>query len=448
MNRPAVRAVAHRPVRQPSLTEWVQGLPGLSGRARRLLLEGDTERRYAGRTAADSGYRMTMALAVAVSQPGREWTLAQWWEALVLRPTAGGAWARSLRSRKGERYAEGKLAGMLDKARAFVGTSGTSGTIVCRADAMLAIARLRAAVEAVVWPGPGGGTDLKNLTARLQLAEQAGGLEHEVSVRQLAELMGCARSTVEASNARLRTARWLLLVTAGTGEHSSTWSLRIPPTESEDQESCARPGHRPAPGERGAEGVPDVHTGLEVSTRALGAVMVADACHHYAHGTSGARILAALDPLDGADIAHLAAATGLHRTTVRRRVDKLVQDGLAEETDGLVYLPRHLAADEGLRPDLDQLEHVALARGTAGLGDRRRKRHSDQRRSNRHWLTARTQHAVERRRSARPPLRLVPEGVVDESTGELRDTAWRGWIIDDPYRPTWPDDGSPEAVCG
>ncbi|MGD1220526.1 helix-turn-helix domain-containing protein [Streptomyces krungchingensis] len=444
MNRP-VRAVAHRPLRRPPLTAWVEELPGLSGRARRLLLEGDTERRYAGRTAADSGYRMTMALAVAVSQPGREWTLAQWWEALVLRPTAGGAWARSLRSRKGERYAEGKLAGMLDKARAFV---GTSGAIACRADAMVAIARLRAAVEAVVWPGPGGGTDLKNLTARLQLAEQAGGIEHEVSVRQLAELMGCARSTVEASNARLRAARWLVLVAAGTGEHSSTWSLRIPPTEPEDQESCARPGHRPASGERGAGGVPAVHTGPEVSTRALGAVMGSDACHHYAHGTSGARILAALDPLDGADVAHLAAATGLHRTTVRRRVDKLVEDGLAEEADGLVYLPRHLAADEGLRPDPDQLEQIALARGTAGLGERRRKRHGDQRSFYRQWLTARTQRAVERHRSARPRLRLVPEGVVDESTGELRDTAWRGWNIDDPYRPTWPDDGSPEAVCG
>ncbi|MDR3083891.1 MAG: hypothetical protein LBV60_23740, partial [Streptomyces sp.] len=61
--------------------------------------------------------------------------------------------------------------------------------------------------------------------------------------------------------------------------------------------------------------------------------------------------------------------------------------------------------------------------------------------------------AVERRRSARPRLRLVPEGVVDESTGELRDTAWRGWIIDDPYRPTWPTppwsgDEAPEALYG
>lgn len=446
MNRP-VRVLAQRPSRRPSLTEWVEGLPGLSGRARRLLLEGDTERRYAGRTSADSGYRLTMALAVAVSQPGREWTFAQWWQALVLRPTAGGAWARSLRSRKGERYAEGKLAGMLDKARAFV---GTSGAIVCRADAMVAIARVRAAVEAVVWPGPGGGTDLKNLTARLQLAEQAGGLEHEVSVRQLAELMGCARSTVEASNTRLRAAGWLSLVTAGTGERSSTWSPRIP---QEADEPCARPGHRPAPEERGAEGVPDVQTGREVSTRALGTVMGTDACHHYAHGTSGARILAALHPLDGLDIAHLAAVTGLHRTTVRRRVDKLVEDGLAEEADGLVYLPRHLAGDEGLHPNPDQLRQVALDRGTAGLGERRRKRHSDQRRYYREWLTARAQRAAKRRQPGRARLRLVPEGVVDQNTGELRDPAWQGWIVDDPYRPTWPTppwpgDTSPEAVCG
>ncbi|MFE4663791.1 hypothetical protein ACFRI7_03065 [Streptomyces sp. NPDC056716] len=189
-----------------------------------------------------------MALAVAVSQPGREWTLAQWWEALVLRPTAGGAWARSLRSRKGERYAEG----MLDKARAFV---GTSDTIECRADAMVAIARLRAAVEDVMWPGPAGGTDLKNLSARLQLAEQAGGPEHEVSVGQLAELMGCARSTVEASNARLRAARWLVVVAAGTGEHSSTWTLRIPPTEPEDH-SRVRARDTVQPRGRGGRGCP------------------------------------------------------------------------------------------------------------------------------------------------------------------------------------------------
>lgn len=82
----------------------MESLPELSSRARRLLLDGDVHGRYGGRTEAEAGYRMTMALAVAVSQPGREWTFARWWEILVLRPTAGGAWARTLRTRKGERF--------------------------------------------------------------------------------------------------------------------------------------------------------------------------------------------------------------------------------------------------------------------------------------------------------------------------------------------------------
>lgn len=87
----------------PRLRTWVESLQGLSVRARRLLLQGDVEGQYRGRNAGDGGYRLTMALAVAVSQPGREWTPAQWYEALVLRPTAGGMWARGLRARKGDR---------------------------------------------------------------------------------------------------------------------------------------------------------------------------------------------------------------------------------------------------------------------------------------------------------------------------------------------------------
>ncbi|MEV7869148.1 hypothetical protein AB0P17_24345 [Streptomyces sp. NPDC088124] len=57
---------AHRPVLRSSLTEWVEGL---SGWERRLLLEDNTELQYVDRTTRDFGYRMTMALAVAVSQP-------------------------------------------------------------------------------------------------------------------------------------------------------------------------------------------------------------------------------------------------------------------------------------------------------------------------------------------------------------------------------------------
>ncbi|MER8091512.1 hypothetical protein ABTZ57_42535 [Streptomyces sp. NPDC094048] len=51
------------------------GVPGvrrpLSTRSRRLLLADDVEGRYAERDDPDSGYRITMALTLACSQPGR-----------------------------------------------------------------------------------------------------------------------------------------------------------------------------------------------------------------------------------------------------------------------------------------------------------------------------------------------------------------------------------------
>lgn len=75
-------------------------------------------------------------------------------------------------------------------------------------------------VERAAWRGRSGGIDEKNLTARLRLAEWSGGLDHQVSVRQLAELMGCAKSTVETSDTRLRTAGWLQLIKAGVGKNS------------------------------------------------------------------------------------------------------------------------------------------------------------------------------------------------------------------------------------
>ncbi len=65
-----------------------------------------------------------MALAVACSQPGREWSPADFHQALIYTQTRGGWWARKLRERKGTEYAEHKLTCMLDKARAFIARSG------------------------------------------------------------------------------------------------------------------------------------------------------------------------------------------------------------------------------------------------------------------------------------------------------------------------------------
>ncbi|AEY85330.1 hypothetical protein SHJG_0048 [Streptomyces hygroscopicus subsp. jinggangensis 5008] len=117
----------------------------MSARMRRLLLEGDVTGRYGGLTDSDAGYRLTMALAAGCSQPGRAWMPADFFQALLYTPTAGGAWARALRERKGTDYAGAKLAAMLDKARRLV---LDTPVITCRQDALEEIEAVRQVVEA------------------------------------------------------------------------------------------------------------------------------------------------------------------------------------------------------------------------------------------------------------------------------------------------------------
>jgi hypothetical protein len=64
--------------------------------------------------------------------------------------------------------------------------------------------------------------------------------------------------------------------------------------------------------------------------------MATDAFHHHAHGSSGARLLACLDPLDGADVRAPAQATGLHRTTVKPRPDKPAEDSRTDACDDVL----------------------------------------------------------------------------------------------------------------
>ncbi|WP_237540087.1 MULTISPECIES: MarR family transcriptional regulator [unclassified Streptomyces] len=400
---------------------------------RRLLLEGDVTGRYGGATDSDAGYRLTMALAVGCSQPGRAWTPADFFRALLYTPTAGGAWARRLRERKGTDYAEAKLTAMLDRARQLV---AGAPAITCRQDALEAIETVRQVVEEREWPGAGGaGSDLKNLIARLSLCERAGGLDHAASVRQLAEAMGCARATVEASNRRLVDGGWLVLLKSGSGKlHGSMWRLKIPDPERsrgarEVVGGGARVGRSPAAGYRGAGTVLATHT---TDTRTIGSLMHHDAFHHHGHGLSGARILACLDPLDGIDVHALREATGLHRSTVTRRLRRLVDDGLVAELGGYYYLASALAGPARLHPDEDLLDHSAHQRGTSGRSRARRERHQSERAYYQHWLAERTPRRRQR------GSKLVPDSVIDQNTGEILDERWRGWDLSDPRHPTFP----------
>lgn len=437
----------------------------VSARAQRLLLEGDTEGRYAGRDDADSGYRLTMALAVACSQPGRQWSPADFHQALIYTPTRGGWWARRLRESKGAEYAERKLTAMLAKAGRFV---GAAGTVTGRQDAVEQVGDVRRAVEALAWPARGGkAVDQKNLAARLRLCESAGGLDHFSAVRPLAEQMGCARSTAEASNARLARDGWLILLEAGTGrEKPSRWRLALP-AHVRDLLTRAIPGQALPPQAVQLATVPEAHTPhtartpstpattvmegeqASVDTVALASVMAHDACHHWAHGTSGARILACLDPTEGLSRARIVEATSLHRTTVARRLALLTADGLVHEREGLYYLAPRLFGHVRLQPDEALLDQAAAERGTTGLATRRRERHARERALYERHLEERARY----RAGPLPRLRLVPEGVLNPHTGELLDARWHGWDLSDPHHPTWHSPGArpwldpPETAC-
>lgn len=396
---------------------------GLSAASARLLLEGDVDGRYPGRNEGEEGYRLTMALAAGASQPGREWMPADFYRALLYTPTPGGEWARRLMRRKGPEFAEGKLAWMLAKARAWV---GQEEPITCRHSAWEAVERVRAAVERGVWPSRDGGeADLKNLSVRLELCERGGGLDHELSARRQAELMGCALRTAVRSNRRLEKAGWLVLEKSGAGsETGSKWRLAVP---DRGESGGAGVTHPPAAGSAGGAGprVSLVHT----DTRALVRLAGHDAFHRYGHGTNGARLLTLLEEEEGKSQKELQAATGLHRTTVGRRLRALVKDGLVEEVEGLFYLVPALAGPAGVMPDEVVLQEAAEARGTAGAGARRRARHVRERLNYRRWRAERRAKRVD------VVMRLVPVGAVDVETGEIIDPEWEGWDVSDPYRP-------------
>ncbi|MFC8537948.1 winged helix-turn-helix domain-containing protein [Streptomyces sp. NPDC057249] len=396
---------------------------GLSAASARLLLEGDVEGRYPGRNDAEEGYRLTMALAAGASQPGREWMPADFYRALLYSPTPGGEWARRLMRGKGPEFAERKLAWMLAKARTWV---QQEAPITCRHSAWEAIERVRTAVERHPWPSrKGGASDLKNMSVRLGLCERGGGLDHELSARRQAELMGCAVRTAVLSNRRLRKAGWLVLEKSGAGsETGSKWRLCSP---GPDEAVGAGVTHPPATGEAGGAGprVSLAHT----DTRNLARLVSLDAFHHYGHGANGARLLTLLEEEEGKSRAELQTATGLDRTTVSRRLSALVADGLVAEVEGLFYLVSALAGPAGVMPDQQVLQETAKVRGTAGAGARRRARHVRERLNYRRWRAER------RSRHVDVVLRLVPAGVVDVVTGEIIDPAWEGWDVSDPYRP-------------
>ncbi|MEU2516091.1 hypothetical protein [Streptomyces syringium] len=113
-------------------------------------------------------------------------------------------------------------------------------------------------------------------------------------------------------------------------------------------------------------GAPAIHGSAACRDgRALPAVMGHYAFDHWAHPGSGDRPAVLPGPPGGEK---QAGAVGLHHTTVKRCMDRLVEDGVDELTDSLYYLSRNLADEAGAGGGPGGVWRVAQERGAEGLG--------------------------------------------------------------------------------
>ncbi|AEY85333.1 transposase [Streptomyces hygroscopicus subsp. jinggangensis 5008] len=69
--------------------------------------------------------------------------------------------------------------------------------------------------------------------------------------------------------------------------------------------------------------------------------------------------LPVLDATDGLSSAQLQQANRLHRTTVARRLDKLVAHGLAIDCEGLYYNHHRCHTALGGRPPISRVNNAA-----------------------------------------------------------------------------------------
>lgn len=69
----------------------------------------------------------------------------------------------------------------------------------------------------------------------------------------------------------------------------------------------------------------------------------------------------------------------MHRTTVRRKLERMAADGMVVLAAALVCLPPALAGRVGVQADEDVLARVAQVRGTTERGEQRRQAHARQR---------------------------------------------------------------------
>lgn len=194
--------------------------PGaISKEMRQLLLHGDIEQRRESRS------EVVQSLALAFVDAGLD--CDDLLRALLDGRNAGGDKVRELAAKRGLGHARRYVRGSWKKAADF---ARRRPAIRDREDAIVALARIDAAIESSPWPGRSGAVDWSVVRAHLRVARRLHDLAPDVSDRELAELAGVHYQTVARSHRRLQHAGWLRRLRRHHDANAARWQLRLPRT--------------------------------------------------------------------------------------------------------------------------------------------------------------------------------------------------------------------------
>lgn len=224
------------------------------------------------------------------------------------------------------------------------------------------------------WAGRSGSYTRAVAIAHAEIAERAGKLEYQASVRTLAEIAGVNSRTVSNANKRLIAAKVIALATSHTVTLARRWVLR-----------SVTSVHTPKPPQCG-----EVRTLVTLGH---------DAFRRAGLGKPGAQVWGLLQASNGLRVAEIARQTGRARMTVGRVLKIMCALGMARAE--IVGRGAVWHAVDGV--DLDQ---IAREVGTRGAGDRQRAMHARDRRAHRRELergrnTSHSEKTIERNGGAR-----------------------------------------------
>ncbi|MFD6329187.1 MarR family transcriptional regulator [Streptomyces niveus] len=414
-------------------TGLLRALPPLSTRMHQLLVLGDQDAAYAtgnlqrggkNTPASDHAWATTRALAADAVRVG--WSRPSFVQVMLDGPYKAGQHARTLQHRRGYDKAAAWLQRAWDGAQQYV---RSTDPITTRQDFHAALAAFRARIERTPWNGIAGKTDLRNLIARMDICAQAGSWDHTVSERDLAERIGCSRTTAHNSNQRLLHTRFLRQLDHGSPTDGARWMLISRLSTTSHHRSTPK-----GPKAGGAMSGPNVRptdTSADIDSRSAGLLMHLDAFGHRGLGGSGLVLLAALAERDGQSLTELRGTASISRPTAYRQLGKLKTLGLVHHEGELYHLsPTALEGIGTQSPDcatpVEGWPHAAERLGTAGAGERRHRHHTAQRI---HWRNEQVRLAERRRTAGQAPLPhpavAQPQYIradgcaIDPSTGEV-----------------------------